>query len=92
MSELAKSKDYRHWIVSIKSRIQTSQVKAAVSVNRQLLELYWFLGEQIIERQASANWGDSFLKQMSRDLLAEFPTMRGFSVRNLQRIRRWHRF
>ena len=54
MSELAKSDDYRHWIVSIKSRVQASQIKAAVSVNRELMELYWFLGEQIIEKQVAA--------------------------------------
>ena len=92
MIEIVKTEDYRQWIVSIKQRIQSSQIKAATAVNRELLELYWFLGEQIIENQHSAKWGDGFLKQMSRDLLEEFPDMRGFSVRNLQRIRRWHQF
>ena len=92
MSELAKSDDYRHWIVSIKSRVQASQIKAAVSVNRELMELYWFLGEQIIEKQVAAQWGDGFLKQMGKDLQAEFPEIRGFSIRNLQRMRRWVEF
>lgn len=92
MSELAKSDDYQHWIVSIKSRVQASQIKAAVSVNRELLELYWFLGEQIIAKQQSAKWGDGFLKQMGKDLQADFPEIRGFSIRNLQRIRRWVEF
>ena len=54
----------------------------------------WFglLGEQIIEKQQSAKWGDGFLKQMSDDLLVDFPDVKGFSVRNLQRIRRWYLF
>jgi len=30
--------------------VQASQIKAAVAVNRELLELYWFLGEQITEK------------------------------------------
>lgn len=92
MNELIQSDDYRQWIVSIKKRVQTSQIKAAIAVNRGMLEMYWFLGEQIIERQESANWGDGFLKQMSEDLSAEFPEMKGFSLRNLQVMRKWVRF
>ena len=92
MSDLAESADYRQWIVSIKSRVQSAQLKAAVSVNRELLQLYWFIGGQIIERQETAKWGDGFLKQMSADLLAEFPEMKGFSHRNVKSIRQWYRY
>lgn len=92
MSELIPTDDYWKWIVSIKDRVQASQIKAAVAVNRELLELYWFLGEQIIEKQKSSQWGDGFLKQMSQDLSSEFPGMKGFSYRNLRRIRQWREF
>lgn len=92
MSELAKTDEYRQWIVSIKDRVQASQIKAAMSVNRELMELYWFLGEQISEKQKTAKWGDSFLEQMSKDLLKEFPEIKGFSYRNLRSIRQWHAF
>ena len=92
MSEIVKSEDYRNWIVSIKQRVQASQIKAAVAVNRELLELYWFIGQQILEKQDSAKWGDGFLKQMSQDLLTEFPEVKGFSLRNLQRMRAWVTF
>ena len=40
MNELAPNADYRQWITSIKTRVQSSQIKAAVAVNRELLELY----------------------------------------------------
>ncbi len=92
MNEIVPKADYRQWITSIKTRVQTARIKAAVAVNRELLELYWFLGEQILEKQASARWGDGFLKQMSKDLLAEFPDLKGFSHRNLKSIRQWHLF
>ncbi|MAP09271.1 MAG: hypothetical protein CMM00_10880 [Rhodopirellula sp.] len=92
MSDMTSNDEYRDWIVSIKSRVQTSQVKAAVSVNVAMLELYWFIGDQIVERQENAGWGSGFLKQMSQDLLTEFPDTKGFSVRNLQRMRRWYLF
>lgn len=57
-----------------------------------MLELYWYLGEQVIERQEAAKWGDGFLKQMSKDLSLEFPEIKGFSYRNLRRMRQWYRF
>jgi hypothetical protein len=60
MSELIPTPDYRQWIVSIKQRIQSSQIKAAIAVNRELLELYWYLGEQILEKQQTAKWGEDF--------------------------------
>lgn len=92
MSELIRNDKYREWLGSIKQRVQASQLKAAVAVNRELLELYWFLGEQIVEKQQTAQWGDGFLKQMSQDLLAEFPEIRGFSQRNLKYMRQWVQF
>ncbi|QDT06914.1 hypothetical protein K227x_53380 [Rubripirellula lacrimiformis] len=92
MSELTNDKEYRDWIVSIKSRVQASQIKAAVAVNYAMLGLYWYLGEQIIERQETAKWGDGFLQQMSKDLSSEFPEIKGFSYRNLRSIRQWVSF
>jgi type I restriction enzyme, S subunit len=43
-------------------------------------------------KQREAAWGDGFLLQMSRDLKAEFPEMKGFSRRNLEAMRQWYRF
>ncbi|MFG0265819.1 MAG: DUF1016 N-terminal domain-containing protein [Rhodopirellula sp. JB055] len=92
MSELTSDKGYRDWIVSIKSQIHGSQIKAAAAVNYAMLELYSFLGEQIIERQETAKWGDGFLQQMSKDLSSEFPEIKGVSCRNLRSIRQWVSF
>ncbi len=92
MSELTQDKEYGDWIVSIKSRVQASQIKAALTVNYAMLELYWFLGEQIIERQEAAKWGDGFLKQVSKDLATDFPEIKGFSHRNLKYMRQWVQF
>lgn len=92
MADLVFTDDYRQWILSIKTRIQAAQLKAAVAVNRELLELYWYLGEQMLEKQKTAKWGDGFLKQMSQDLLRDFPQIKGFSYRNLKYMRQWVRF
>jgi predicted nuclease of restriction endonuclease-like (RecB) superfamily len=62
------------------------------AVNQELLHLYWDLAELIVLKQQEATWGDRFLSQMSQDLQAEFPDMKGFSVRNLKYMRQWFQF
>lgn len=86
------SKDYIVFIQEIKLRIQSAQIKAAIAVNQELLRLYWFLGESIVSKQKEAAWGDGFIAQMSRDLQAEFPKIKGFSKRNLEVMRQWFQF
>ncbi|WP_020587436.1 DUF1016 N-terminal domain-containing protein [Desulfobacter curvatus] len=85
-----KTTEYRNWLKAIKQRVRQTQVKAAVQVNTSLLTFYWELGADIVERQKTARWGSGFLKQLSRDLMAEFPDMKGFSQRNLESVRQWH--
>ena len=61
-----------------------AQLKTAVKVNTEMLKFYWSLGEDICEKQKLASWGDGWLKELSRELMAEFPDMKGFSYRNLR--------
>lgn len=91
-SQIIRSADYSAFLKDVKRRIQLAQIKAAVRVNQELLTLYWELGEQIIEKQSEAKWGDGFLEQMSRDLLDEFPDLKGLSKRNLELMRQWVSF
>ena len=92
MNELKVTSDYRDWLTNLKQRVRQAQLKAAVQVNSALLMFYWELGADIVERQKSAMWGSGFLKQLSADLMADFPDMKGFSLNNLQYIRRWYIF
>ncbi len=56
------------------------------------MDLYWNLGEKIVEIQKDYSWGDSFLKEISNDLKKEFPNMKGFSHQNLKHICYWFKF
>lgn len=89
---IVKTEDYLAFIQDIKQRIQGAQIKASVAVNQALLHLYWELAERIVAKQLESAWGDGFLLQMSRDLQAEFPDMKGFSLRNLKYMRQWFQF
>jgi predicted nuclease of restriction endonuclease-like (RecB) superfamily len=83
---------YAAWITELKAKFRRIQIKAAVTVNRELLTFYWDLGAEIIKRQAESNWGERFIPQLSHDLIVEFPEIKGFSPRNLALVRKWRRF
>jgi predicted nuclease of restriction endonuclease-like (RecB) superfamily len=85
-------KDYSNWLKELKNKIRTVQLKAAVKVNSGLLNFYWELGADIVDKQTNAKWGEGFLSKLSQDLMCEFPGIKGFSKRNLELIRQWYLF
>lgn len=87
-----KGEDYKDWLARIKSKIRSAQLKAAVKVNSEMLLFYWELGADIIAKQAHSRWGEGFLVQLSKDLMSEFPNMKGFSLSNLKYIKQWYLF
>lgn len=84
--------DYKQWLKEVKQQIRTSQLKAAVRVNRALIQLYWNLGKDIAERQLEIAWGAGFFDKLSHDLKDEFPDMQGFSPTNLKYCKRFYLF
>lgn len=80
------SSDYFPLLASIKNKVREARLKAAVAVNEELISLYWHIGKKILERET---WGSGFLHRLSKDLQHAFPETRGFSVRNLQRMRQF---
>ena len=89
---LAGNSEFKSWVSQLKKDIRHAQVKAAIKVNTELLHLYWRMGADICEKQKSASWGDGWLKELSRELMAEFPDTKEFSYRNLRYIRQWYEF
>lgn len=89
---IASHPEYKQWLIDLKHKVLSSQLKAAIKVNSELLNLYWELGADIVLRQQKAAWGDKLLTQLSHDLMSEFPDMKGFSVRNLKYMRQWYQF
>jgi predicted nuclease of restriction endonuclease-like (RecB) superfamily len=90
--KLLQNQDYKNWLKALKQKVRQAQLKTAVQVNTALLEFYWWLGADIVERQKTAKWGSGFLQQLSQDLMAEFPEMKGFSFSNLKYVRQWYLF
>jgi predicted nuclease of restriction endonuclease-like (RecB) superfamily len=92
ISEITSDRHYNTWLADLKNKVRNAQIKTAVRVNTELLTLYWELGADIVSKQAETKWGDGFLPQLSRDLVAEFPEIRGFSSSNLKYIKQWYSF
>jgi len=84
--------EYKEFIKKIKSKVREAQIRASVKVNVELLKFYWELGEEIVKKQKNSNWGSAFLKNLSQDLMREFPDVKGFSYRNIKYIRQWYLF
>ncbi|CAM3516893.1 DUF1016 domain-containing protein [Deinococcus saxicola] len=82
--KLALPADYAALLGDLKTQIRSAQIRAALSVNRELVTLYWQIGQAILSRQQQAGWGAKVIEQLARDLKTEFPDMKGFSPRNLQ--------
>ena len=82
MKEL-QTDDYKLFFAEIKQQIQQAQLRAMVTVNQQLLHLYWDMGNMILDRQKKFGWGSSVIRQLSKDLKQEYPTAKGYSERNL---------
>ena len=74
---------YGPLLAELKSRVRTAQVRAALSVNRELVALYWDIGRVILQRQQTEGWGAKVVARLAADLRTEFPEMKGFSRPNL---------
>ena len=78
---------YSEFLASLKRRVQEARLKATLSVNRELILLYWEIGQMILQRQKKEGWGAKVIERLAHDLRKEFPDMRGFSARNLKYMR-----
>ena len=82
----ALTKSYRALLSRLKDKIRGARLRAAIAINREVIELYWHLGKEIIDKQ---NWGSKLIEKLSQDLQSSFPETSGFSIRNLQRMRQF---
>lgn len=78
---------YTEWLGDLKNQIRIARQRAAIAVNTELVQLYWHIGSQIIDRQSAQGWGAKVIDQIADDLRSEFPDMTGLSARNLRYMR-----
>jgi len=87
VKELLPPNGYGELLQSLKDRIRNTQLRASVSVNREIVLLYWQIGHEILLRQQVQGWGAKIIEQLGKDLQKSFPNLKGFSSRNLKYMR-----
>lgn len=86
---IQKSIEYKKLIGGIKTQIKNSRQKALLSVNRELLILYWNIGNIILNFQDREGWGAKVIDNIAEEIKREFPDLKGFSSRNLKYMRKF---
>ena len=83
-------KKYASFLEQLKERVRQAQVKAAVAVNTELIQLYWDMGKSIVETQEEEGWKAQVIERLCRDLQNAFPGIQGFSRSNIFRMRAFY--
>jgi predicted nuclease of restriction endonuclease-like (RecB) superfamily len=81
-----------HYLHEIKQILQTARLKTYKAINSAMVEAYWEIGKRIVLEEQNgkerANYGEEVLKELSKNLTAEFG--RGFSYANLYNMRQFY--
>lgn len=78
---------YADWLLDLKIRISQAQQRAILAVNQELIQLYWQIGNAILQRQNQQGWGAKVIDRLANDLKNSFPDIKGFSGSNLKYMR-----
>ncbi len=90
MKNTINTRDFTQFVKDIKEKIYSAKSKAILSVNRLMIELYFEIGQEIVQKQKTLGWGKSVVTQMSKDLVDEFGEKCGYSSSNLWRMRNFY--
>jgi hypothetical protein len=82
--DLALPDGYTDLLGELKNRFRAARTKVLRTVNTELIELYWSMGRDILERQDRERWGSGVIDRLAEDLRTLFPEMKGLSPRNLR--------
>lgn len=82
--------DYAAWLSEIKRRYISAQIKASIKINTEKLRFNWSVGRDLVMRKAEERWGSGVVEQLSLDLKEAFPQEKGFSSRNMWRMKQWY--
>ena len=79
--------DYPAFLAGLKARITAARTRAVLAANRAVIELYWDIGQEILQRTEREGWGSRVVDRLAADLRREFPEMTGLSRRNVLYMR-----
>lgn len=83
---------YKPFLDEILEKIHTARYNMLKSVSKETVSLYWNIGKSVSEKVRQAQWGKSIVEQLAKDLQSEFPGIRGFSARNIWRMKTFYEY
>lgn len=86
LNELKPNPDFSE----ITRLIDSARQRAYQAVNTTLIELYWQVGAYLSRKIADAEWGEGVVEQLAQHLASTQPGLRGFTRRNLFRMRQFY--
>lgn len=87
MKKVNTVSEYKNFLKDVVNEIKQARYKAYRTINKQLVDLYLFLGKNTYEKIEVSKWGEGIVEMLSIDLQRAFPDMKGFSKENLWRMK-----
>lgn len=82
--------DFKSWVSEISKKYKQAQIKAAISVNSEMLKFYFELGKEIANNSFKATYGSKFYDSLSKELIEQLPNTKGLSVINLRYMEKFY--
>lgn len=86
LNELTPNPDFSE----VTRLIDSARQRAYQAVNTTLIELYWQVGAYLSRKIADAEWGEGVVEQLAQHLASTQPGLKGFTRRNLFRMRQFY--
>ena len=88
-NEIVDPNDYAKFLEDVKQDVQEAQLRAAMTITKELIGLYWRIGKMLSEKALLESWGSKTIEKISKDLSSSFPGITCFSHRNLKFMRQF---
>jgi len=81
---------FDHVIQLINEARHKAQIQAYQAANRQLVDLYWNVGEYLHQQVQQQDWGKAVIQQLADYIKTQHPNVKGFSSQNLWRMKQFY--
>ncbi len=90
MKKSILNNEYASWLSIVCTEFKKAQIKAAVKVNSEMIDFYFYFGSEIKKQREKSSYGDNFFKVLSEDLKTRLPDIKSFSPTNLRYMERFY--
>lgn len=83
-------KDYQNDFAKVYGMITEAKSRVWQQINSTLIDLYWNIGRYVSEKVENDGWGKSVVEELSKYIAIESPSIKGFSARNIWRMKQFY--